>query len=42
MTLFQAVVHIDQDTAQDVQFDGDHTQAQKIHEHTHYTLKGSA
>ena len=37
MTLFHAVVHIDHHTAQVVQFDADHTQAQKIHEHTHYT-----
>ena len=37
MTLFHAVVHIDHHTAQVVQFDADHTQAQKIHEHPHYT-----
>ena len=37
MTLFHAVVHVDHHTAQVVQFDADHTQATKIHEHTHYT-----
>ena len=37
MTLFHAVVHIDHHTAQVVQFDAAHAQAQKVHQHTHYT-----
>lgn len=42
MTLFHAVIHMDHHTAQIVQFDADHTQAQKIHEHTHNTHSTAA
>ena len=37
MTLFHAVVWTDHRTAQVLQFDAEHVQAQKIRTHTHYT-----
>lgn len=37
MTLFHAVVWIDHQKAQILQFDAEHVQAQKIRTHTHHT-----
>lgn len=37
MTLFHAVAHIDHHTAQVLQFDADHVETQKVHEHVRYT-----
>jgi len=43
MTLFHAVVWIDHQKAQVLQFDAEHVQAQKIRTHTHHTAQhGSA
>ena len=43
MTLFHAVVQIDHQTAQILQFDAEHVQAQKIKSHSHHTKQhGSA
>jgi stalled ribosome rescue protein Dom34 len=43
MTLFHAVVWIDHHTAQVLQFDAEHVQAQKIKSHSHHTKqRGSA
>ena len=37
MTHFHAVAHIDHHNAQVLQFDADHVETQKVHEHVHYT-----
>jgi stalled ribosome rescue protein Dom34 len=37
MTLFHAVVWIDHNSAQVLQFDAEHVQAQKVKSHNHYT-----
>jgi stalled ribosome rescue protein Dom34 len=37
MSLFHAVVWIDHQSAQVLQFDAEHVLAQKVHSHTHYT-----
>ena len=43
MTMFHAVVLIDHQTAQILQFDAEHIQAQKVRSHTHHTRQhGSA
>jgi stalled ribosome rescue protein Dom34 len=43
MTTFHAVVWIDHHSAQVLQFDAEHVQAQKVKAHTHHTAKhGSA
>jgi stalled ribosome rescue protein Dom34 len=39
MTMFHAVVWIDHQTAQILQFDAEHVQAQKIKAHSHHTAK---
>ena len=39
MSLFYAVVWTDHKSAQILQFDAEHVQAQKIHTHTHYTTQ---
>ena len=39
MTLFHAVVWTDHRTAQVLQFDAEHVQAQKVRAHSHYTTK---
>ena len=39
MTLFHAVVWIDHQTAQILQFDAEHVQAQKIKSHVHHTAQ---
>ncbi len=43
MTTFHAVVRIDHQTAEILQFDAEHVQAQKVKAHTHHTAQhGSA
>jgi hypothetical protein len=37
MTMFHAVVWIDHQTAQVLQFDAEHVQAQKVKAHSHHT-----
>ena len=37
MTTIHAVVHVDHQTAQVLQFDAEHVQSQKIKTHTHHT-----
>ena len=39
MTLFHAVVWIDHQTAQILQFDADHVQASKVKAHSHHTAQ---
>ena len=39
MTLFHAVVWTDHQSAQVLQFDAEHVQAQKVRAHSHYTTK---
>ncbi len=39
MTLFHAVVWIDHQSAQILQFDAEHVQAQKVKAHTHHTAQ---
>ena len=39
MTMFHAVVWIDHQTAQILQFDTEHVQAQKVKSHTHHTAQ---
>ncbi len=39
MTLFHAVVWIDHQSAQVLQFDAEHVQAQKVKAHTHHTAQ---
>ncbi len=39
MTLFHAVVWTDHHTAQVLQFDAEHVQAQKVRSHTHHTAQ---
>jgi len=39
MSLFHAVVWIDHHTAQVLQFDADHVQAQKVKAHSHHTAQ---
>ena len=37
MSKFHAVLHIEHDTAQILQFDADEVQSEKVHAHNHYT-----
>jgi len=39
MTLFHAVVHIDHQKAQILQFDAEHVEASKVKAHTHHTAQ---
>ena len=39
MTTFHAVVFVDHQSAQVLQFDAEHVQAQKVKAHTHHTAK---
>jgi stalled ribosome rescue protein Dom34 len=39
MTMFHAVVWIDHQSAQVLQFDSEHVQAQKVKSHTHHTAQ---
>ena len=39
MTMFHAVVWIDHQSAQVLQFDAEHVQAQKVKSHTHHTAQ---
>lgn len=39
MTTLHAVVHIDHQTAQVLQFDAEHVQSQKVKAHTHHTAQ---
>jgi hypothetical protein len=39
MTMFHAVVWIDHQTAQILQFDAEHVQAEKVKAHTHHTAQ---